>query len=67
MICNGMRWYYEADKGDNINHFAEEVVKRRKHFNCNIIAKFNDIYIDVDDAMTAEDIVKKYFKSREEI
>ena len=62
MLNNGIRYFVDAKPGENIVKFAIELVEFRKTINIDIIAKFNDLYIDVNDQMTSEDIIKQYYK-----
>ena len=51
----------KAEPGQNITHFAEEVIYQMNEHHSRAIAVFNDIYIEVDETMTARDIERKYF------
>lgn len=66
MKNQGVRYFVEADSGENIISFAIEVIKFRKTINRDIIAKFNDIYIHVNDKMTSEDVVGNYYEIKGE-
>lgn len=52
----------KAEPGQNISHFADEVVYQMNEHRSRAIAVFNDVYIEVDSTMTAEDIEREYFK-----
>lgn len=62
MFNNGVRYYVEAGIGEHIIKFAMEVVEFRKTIKRDIIAKFSDIYIEVNDKMTSEDVIGKYYE-----
>ena len=66
MFNMGIRYYVEAEAGENIIKFAIELVEFRKQIKRDIIAMFNDVYIHIDDKMTSEDIVGKYYEIRGE-
>ncbi len=62
MFNKGIRYYVEADSGEHIIKFAMDVVEFRKTIKRDIIAKFNNVYIEVNDKMTSEDVVGKYYE-----
>lgn len=66
MFNKGIRYYVEADSGEYIIKFAMEVVEFRKTIKRDIIAKFNNVYIEVNDKMTSEDVVGKYYELKGE-
>lgn len=66
MFNNGIRYYVEADCGEHILKFAMEVVKFRKTIKRDIIAKFNNICVEVNDKMTLEDVLGKYYELKGE-
>lgn len=49
--------YCEAECGEHISNFAKELVAFRKENMCDIIAKFNDTYIEVKVHTTEQDII----------
>lgn len=57
----------KAEPGQNISHFTEEVIYQMNKCRSRAIAMFNDVYIEVDETMTAKDIERKYFKTWEEL
>ena len=54
--------YCEAESGEHIHNFAKELVDYKKKTVCDIIGKFNDIYIEVTQNTTEKDIVDFYHK-----
>lgn len=52
--------YCEAECGEHIEHFAKEIVNYRKDIECDVIAKFNDICIEVKKQTTVNDILDFY-------
>lgn len=52
--------YCEAEPGEMIQNFAKELVDYRKSTKCDIIAKFNDVYIEVKSTTTEKDIIDNY-------
>ena len=52
--------YCEAECGEHIENFAKELVDYRKETVCDVIAKFNDICIEVTKQTTEKDIVDFY-------
>lgn len=60
MVYSGARFYCQAECGENIYDFAKEIVEFRKTKHRDLIVKFNHIYIEVDDTMTAEDVINEY-------
>ena len=57
----------KAEAGQNISDFAEQVVNYKDEHCCFVVAVFNDIYIEVDESTTAEDIERDYFRAWEEM
>lgn len=57
----------KAEPGQNISHFAEEVIYQMNEHRSRAIAVFNGVYIEVDETMTAEDIEREYLKAWEEL
>ena len=56
-----------AKPGQNIGHFASEVINYRNKTHENIIAGFNGTWIEViKDEMTSTDFVKEYYRLRGE-
>lgn len=49
-----------AESGEYISNFAKKLVDYRAKIQIDIIAKFNNIYIEVNCNMTAEDIINYY-------
>ena len=52
----------EAECGEYIENFAKELVDYRKTTTCDVIAKFNDIYIEVTNQTTEKDIIDSYMR-----
>lgn len=52
--------YCEAEPGENIYNFAKELVDYRRESNFDVVAKFNDICIEVKKQTTEKDIVDFY-------
>ena len=52
--------YCEAECGENIHHFAKQLIEYRKETNCDIIGNFNDICIEVTEQTTEEAILDFY-------
>lgn len=52
--------YCVAECGENIHDFAKELVDYRKESMCDIIGKFNDIYIEVKNQTSETDIIEFY-------
>lgn len=50
----------EAQCGEHINDFAKELVNYRKQSVCDIIGKFNDVYIEVNIHTTEKYIIDYY-------
>lgn len=53
----------KAEPGQNISHFAEEVIYQMNKECSRAIAVFNGVYIEVDETMTAEDIEREYLNA----
>ena len=49
--------YCVAESGEHIGHFATELVEYRSKVDCDIIAKFNNAYIEVTENTCVEDII----------
>ena len=54
--------FCEAECGEYISNFARELVDYRKETVCDVIGKFNDVYIEVKKQTTEKDIVDYYNK-----
>jgi hypothetical protein len=52
--------YCEAEFGEDIYNFAKELIDYRKETICDVIGKFNDIYIEVKNNTTEKDIIDFY-------
>jgi hypothetical protein len=52
--------YCEAELGEDIYNFAKELIDYRKETICDVIGKFNDIYIEVKNNTTEKDIIDFY-------
>lgn len=63
MINKGLLYHIEAEYGKNISTFANEIAEFRKSIKKDIIAKFDDVYIIVNDKMTPEDIIKEFYEA----
>lgn len=50
---------YEPAKGAHIGDFAAEIIDIQRFEKRNIFAKFNDIYIEVNDYTTVDDIINR--------
>ena len=57
----------KAEPGQNISHFAEEVIYQMNECCSRAIAVFNDVYIEIDETMTAKDIEREYLNAWEEM
>lgn len=64
MVRRSIVHYCEAEAGEYIGHFAEELVAYRKKIPLDIIAVFNDTHIYVTSQMTTKDVIKKYDELR---
>lgn len=56
--------YFTPERGENIWNFAKELVGKRKKIACDIVGKFNDVYIEVKQQTTEDDIVRYYTQQR---
>ena len=52
----------EAECAEHIENFAKELVAYRKETVCDIIAKFNDVYIEVTNQTTEKNIIDSYMQ-----
>lgn len=59
--------YCEPEWGEQIDDFAKELVDYRKETVCDVIGKFNDIYIEVTKQTTEKDILDFYRQYSETI
>lgn len=50
----------EAECGENIWHFAKELVDYREATQCDLIGIFNGIYIEVRQKTKEDDIIRTY-------
>ena len=57
--------YCEAECGEHITDFAKELVEYRKESVCDVIAKFGDIYIEVNPDTTVENIIDHFHRAYE--
>ena len=62
MISKGVRYFVKAGCGEHISNFAKEVEEFSKRTPRDIIAKFNDVYFEVNNKMSQKDIIEKYYK-----
>ena len=54
--------YCEAEIGEEISNFAKELVDYRKETVCDVIGKFNNVYVEVNKEMTEQDVIDSYYK-----
>ena len=54
----------EAECGENIWNFAKELIDYRSTHVCDVIGKFNDVYIEVKHQTTEDDIIHYYKQYR---
>ena len=52
--------YCQAECGEHIDDFAKELVEFRKNNECDIVAKFNGIIVEVTAQTTEKDIIDFY-------
>lgn len=58
--------FCEAECGEYIGDFAKQLVEYRKESVCDVIARFNDVYIEVKEQTSEKDIIDFYHTKYEE-
>lgn len=56
--------FCEAECGEYIWSFAKELIDYRKTCACDVVGKFNDVYIEVKQQTTEDDVVHYYMQYR---
>lgn len=54
-----------AGKGEPIDRFADEVIRYCQAIQTDVVAVFNEIYIEVKPTMTEKEFMHQYWRSRQ--